>query len=86
MGMMLRAGDRRWRESEGKTSRELPVRLEDGETVTMTWLRDGLGREFYERKAVITTSFAVDGRGKEVLRTYDAPGRRLRPGRFAPSA
>jgi hypothetical protein len=71
MGVMLRAGDRRWRQSEGGTSRELPVRLEDGETVTMTWLRDELGREFYERKAAITTSFAVDGRGKEVSRAYD---------------
>jgi len=75
MGLKLRAGDRSWRESEGATIPRLPVKLEDGETVRMTWLRDELGREFYEDKAIVIGCFAVDGRNKEV-------SRREKPGYF----
>lgn len=66
MGIELDAAPRVWRVSNGGASRDLPVRLEDGETVTMTWLRDELGQEFYEGTARIAKCFAVDGRGKEV--------------------
>lgn len=68
IGLQLSTSDRRWRESEGAASPELPVKLEDGETVRMLWLRDELGAEFYERKATITGCFAIDGRNKEVFR------------------
>jgi hypothetical protein len=32
----------------------------------MAWLRDELGREFYEGKVRIVGCFALDGRGNEV--------------------
>jgi hypothetical protein len=79
MGLKLTEGDRTWRESEGATVPTLPAKLEDGETVRMTWLRDELGREFHDGKAVITGCFAVDGRNKEVTR-------REEPGAPAPRA
>ena len=66
MGIELDAAPRVWRVSNGGASRDLPARLEDGETVAMTWLRDELGPEFYEGTARIAKCFAVDGRGKEV--------------------
>lgn len=53
MGVNLKCGDRTWRVSSGDTTHDLPARLEDGETVAMTWLRDELGREFYEGEAAI---------------------------------
>jgi hypothetical protein len=68
MGLELSTGHRRWRETEGAACPELPVKLEDGETVRMRWLRDELGRDYYESKATITGCFAMDGRNKEVFR------------------
>lgn len=68
MGLELKTGERRWRDTDGTTSPELPVKLEDGETVRMLWLRDELGRDFYERKAAVAGCFAIDGRNKEVFR------------------
>lgn len=68
MGLELHADGRRWRETDGSASTELPVKLNDGETVRMLWLREELGREFYERTAVIAGCFVVDGRNKEVFR------------------
>jgi hypothetical protein len=68
MGLELDTGDRHWRDTEGTASPELPVKLEDGETVRMLWMRDELGRDFYEGKAIIAGCFAVDGRNKEVFR------------------
>jgi hypothetical protein len=68
MGLELDTGDRRWRDTEGTASPELPVKLDDGDTVRTLWLRDELGRDFYEGKATIRGCFAIDGRSKEVFR------------------
>jgi hypothetical protein len=76
MGLELQAHERLWRVSDGPSSRDLPAKLEDGETITMTWLRDELGRELYEGAARIARCFAVDGRGKEVV--SPGPGIRSR--------
>jgi hypothetical protein len=82
MGLELQADARLWRVSDGTASRDLPAKLEDGETMTMTWLRDELGQEFYEGVARIARCFAIDGRGKDVL----APGPGVRSRRSIPSS
>lgn len=68
MGLKLASGERDWRESEGTPNPKLQVKLEDGETVRMTWLRDELRREFYDGNAVIMGCFAVDGATEKVSR------------------
>jgi hypothetical protein len=69
VGLILKCGAREWRVTDGNTAPSLPAKLEDGEAVTMTWLRDELGQEFYEGAAHIVESFAIDARGNEVKGT-----------------
>ena len=66
IGLWLAADDRRWRIDDGTAKPELPAKLEDGETVVMTWLREELGQEHHSGEASIAGCFAVDGRGREV--------------------
>jgi hypothetical protein len=67
MGLRMREQAKIWKEADGSTRPELPVVLNDGEVVTMTWLREELGEEFWEGKAEIVGCFAIDGRGREVV-------------------
>lgn len=69
MGLRMREQEQAkiWKEADGSTRPELPVVLNDGEVVTMTWLREELGQEFWEGKAEIVGCFAIDGRGREVV-------------------
>ena len=53
IGLRMRGQGRSWKEADGSTRPELPVVLNDGEVVTMTWLREELGQEFLEGKAEI---------------------------------
>jgi hypothetical protein len=66
MGLQLRNDKRTWRDEDGRASPELPAKLEDGEIVTMIWLRDELGRDFYEQNARVVGCFALESRGHEV--------------------
>ena len=68
MGLELSTGARRWRKTDGTASRELPEKLQDGEVLRMLWLRNELGKDFYEGNATITGCFAIDGRNNEVFR------------------
>lgn len=72
IGVTLTNKTRAWRETGGTITLPLPAKLEDGEIVAMIWLRDELGREFYEGDASIVECFAIDGRGTEV--TGSPPG------------
>jgi hypothetical protein len=66
MGLQLKNDDRTWRDEDGQASPELPAKLEDGEMVTMLWLRDELGRAFHEKNARAVGCFALESRGNEV--------------------
>lgn len=67
MGLRMREQAKIWKEADGSTRPELPVVLNDGEVVTMTWLREELGQKFWEGEAEIVGCFAIDGRGREVV-------------------
>jgi hypothetical protein len=67
IGLRMRGQGKTWKEADGSTRPELPVVLKDGEVVTMTWLRQELGQEFWEGEADIAGCFAIDGRGREVV-------------------
>lgn len=66
MGLRLRGIERTWKVDDGSVKPNLPAKLEDGEVVTMSWLREELGQEFWEGDAKIDGCYAVDGRGREV--------------------
>lgn len=65
MGLRLDDGERVWRLTDGATNRDLPAELQDGAIISMTWLRDELGHEFYSGNATIKECFAVDSYGRE---------------------
>lgn len=67
IGLRMRGQGRIWKEVNGSARPELPIVLKDSEVVTMTWLREELGQEFWEGKAEIAGCFAIDGRGREVV-------------------
>lgn len=67
IGLRMRGQGKIWKETGGSTRPELPVVLGDDEVVTMTWLREELGQEFWEGDAEIAGCFAIDGRGHEVV-------------------
>ena len=66
MGLRLRGQEHTWKVEAGSANPAIPATLEDGEVVTMAWMREELGQEFSEGDAVIAGCFAVDGRGREV--------------------
>jgi hypothetical protein len=73
---LMGAEGRSWRLDDGKAQPPLPTKLEDGATVAMTWLREELGEAYWRGEANIYGSFAVDGRGNEVV--GGPPGARQR--------
>jgi hypothetical protein len=66
MGLQLRSADRTWKLDDGTVKPGLSATLEDGEVVTMSWLREELGEEFWKGDAKIVGCFAIDGRNREV--------------------
>ena len=68
MGLRLSNGERTWSLDDGKSDPALPARLEEGSTVAMAWMREELGEAHYKGEAQIKACFAVDSRGKEVVR------------------
>jgi hypothetical protein len=64
----LRVGDakRSWKLNDGAASVPLPVSLNDGEVVTMSWMPVELGEAFHNGEIATVACYAVDGRGREV--------------------
>lgn len=67
MGLRMREQAKIRKEAVGSTWPELPVVLNDGEVVTMTWLREELGQEFWGREGRDRRLLLIDGRGREVV-------------------
>lgn len=66
MGLRLAGTERSLSVDDGGVSMRLPAKLEDGETIVMTWMRDELGEAYWNGKLAISGCYAIDGRGRQV--------------------
>jgi hypothetical protein len=76
MGLRMQSSSdpsRTWRLDDGHADPPLRATLEDGETVSMTWMLEELSEGFWRGEDSAVACFALDGRGKEVVEQLPTP-------------